>query len=67
MKCLQQLCSLVLLIGMTQFAFAQDLSITSPASIAGDYPSVQAAFGHFSNGEAASLVLIDDGLGVSNG
>ena len=67
MKCFQQLTLLLLLIGMTQFAYAQDLTITSPASIAGDYPGIQAAFGVWSNAESATLVLIDDGTGATVG
>jgi Secretion system C-terminal sorting domain/PA domain len=68
MKFLQQLCSLVLLIGMVQFGFAQsNVTVTAPAGIAGDYVVEPAAFGNFPNAESASIVLIDDGTGVSNG
>ncbi len=64
---LSKLTALALLIGMSFGAFAQNVTITSPASIAGDYLSKHAAFGGWLNGEAADLVLADDGTGVSNG
>ncbi|TAK39535.1 MAG: T9SS type A sorting domain-containing protein [Saprospiraceae bacterium] len=43
------------------------LTISAPVGIAGDYIAVQAAFGPWANAQAADLVLIDDGTGVSNG
>jgi PA domain len=67
MKFLQHLCSLVLLIGMVQFGFAQNVTITAPAGVAGDYPVQPAAFGHYPNAQSAAIVLINDGTGITNG
>lgn len=57
----------ILLVAMYVGAFAQNLTITAPASIAGTYVSPQASFGAWLNGESGDLVLADDGTGVSNG
>ena len=62
-----KICSLALLLGMSFGAFGQNVTITAPANIAGDYLSKQAAFGAWANGEAGDLVLANDGTGVSNG
>lgn len=52
----------------TGIAFAQSpLTISAPAGIAGDYEAVQAAFGPWSNAQAADVVLIDDGAGATTG
>ncbi len=48
-------------------AFAQNVTVTSPASIAGDYLSKHAGFGTWLEGQSGELVLADDGTGVSNG
>lgn len=64
---LSKLFSLALLFGMSYGAFAQNVTVNSPGSIAGDYLSKHAAFGAWLNGETADLVLADDGTGVSNG
>lgn len=68
MKFLQQFLTLLFMVGITSFASAQDnISVTAPAGIAGDYTAIQAAFGQFSNGESGTAVLIDDGAGVTVG
>ncbi len=64
---LSKLCSLALLLGMSFGAFAQNVTITAPANIAGDYLSKHAAFGPWLNGQSGTLVLANDGTGVSNG
>ena len=48
-------------------AMAQNVTINAPASVAGDYPSIQAAFGHFADGQSAMVVAIDDGTGATVG
>ena len=64
---LSKLCTLALLLGMSFGAFAQNVTITSPASIAGDYLSKHAAFGGWLNGQSGDLILADDGAGATNG
>ncbi len=64
---LSKLCFLALFVSASFGAFAQNVTITAPASIAGDYLSKHAAFGGWLNGEAGDIVLADDGTGVTNG
>lgn len=56
-----------LLLGWS-YAFSQTtITVDAPASIAGTYDAQLAAFGYFLNGESGTVVLGDDGTGVSNG
>ncbi|MBK9017484.1 MAG: hypothetical protein IPM82_27455 [Saprospiraceae bacterium] len=59
---LSKLCSLALLLGMSFGAFAQNVTITAPVNIAGDYPARPAQlFGPAVTNISGELVLADDG------
>jgi PA domain/Secretion system C-terminal sorting domain len=64
---LSKLCTLAVMLGMSFGAFSQNVTITSPASIAGDYLSKHAAFGGWLNGQSGELILANDGAGATNG
>jgi hypothetical protein len=49
------------------FSSAQNLTVDAPASIAGSYTAVQAAFGPLASGQSGPVVLIDDGAGATTG
>lgn len=51
----------MLMLGLATGLFAQNVNISAPASIAGDYLSKQAGFGALANGESGQVVLADDG------
>lgn len=59
--------STVFVLFITSSLSAQNVTITAPAGIAGDYVTNYTTFGPFVNGQAADIVQVDDGAGVVNG
>lgn len=64
---LSKLLALALVISVSAAVTAQNVTITAPMSVAGDYPTIQAAFGPWSADQVAEVVEIDDGMGATVG